>query len=90
MKNDEEHGLQIISARTVGNVTLGANNDFDTSLAEYNDAIEILNGTKEQNGTIVGAAKYLNTTYAYDARCVGSVPTVSFSYLSILATLDPP
>ena len=73
--NDFTHGIQIISSGKVADVALGGN-DFNTALETYNDAIEILNGTKQQNGVIVGAMKYLNITYAYDARCVGSAPAV--------------
>jgi len=67
------YGLQIISDKNVADVTLGVNDDFEASKESYNNAIETLN-----NNTI-GAGKYLNTTYAVDARCVGSVPTVDGS-----------
>jgi len=64
-----EYGLQIISDKNVADVTLGGST-FEEGKTSYNNAIETLN-----NNTI-GAGKYLNTTYAVDARCVGSVPTV--------------
>jgi len=65
-----EYGLQIISDKNVGpDITLGGST-FEEEKTSYNSAIETLN-----NNT-VGAGKYLNTTYAVDARCVGSVPTV--------------
>jgi len=67
-----EYGLQIISDKNVADVTLGGST-FEEAKASYNNAIETLN-----NNTI-GAGKYLNTTYAVDARCVGSVPTVDES-----------
>jgi len=66
-------GLQIISDKNVSNVTLGVNHNFEATKEAYNSAIEMLN-----NNTI-GAGKYLNTTYAVDARCVGSKPTVDAS-----------
>jgi len=64
-----EYGLQIISDKNVASVELGGST-FEEGRTAYNSAIETLN-----NNTI-GAGKYLNTTYAVDARCVGSVPTV--------------
>ena len=62
--SSSEYGVQIISADTVDTVTLG-NSDFNTAMDSYNNAITTLN---------VKAEEYLNTTYASDARCVGSVP----------------
>ena len=65
--NDEEHGLQIISDKNViAELELGAE-DWETAKAAYNSAIEDLNDEAEN---------YLNTTYAVDARCVGSLPTI--------------
>lgn len=62
------YGLQIISDKNVGTAfTLGSDSDFEVSKANYNDAIKILNDKAET---------YINTNYAYDARCVGSVPRV--------------
>lgn len=61
-----KYGLQIISNKSVENVTLGGST-FEEAMISYNNAIEMLN--KE-------AEKYLNVTYATDARCVESVPTV--------------
>ena len=60
-----QYGLQIITDTNIANVTLGAS-DWDTASASYNSAITTLNSE---------AGKYLNKTYATDARCVGSVPT---------------
>ena len=59
-----EYGVQIISADTVGTVTLG-DSDFNTAMNSYNNAITTLNEK---------ARDYLNETYVSDARCVGSVP----------------
>lgn len=59
------YGLQIISDRNVEEVTLGGN-DWDSAKESYNHAIETLNRKSE---------KYVNSAYAYDGRCVGSVPT---------------
>ena len=62
------YGLQIITDKNVGTAfTLGSATDFEVSKANYNDAIKLLNDKAET---------YINTNYAYDARCVGSVPTV--------------
>ncbi len=63
---NSEYGLQIITDQQVKNVSIGGNN-WDTSKASYNNAIQILN--KE-------AEIYVNKTYAYDGRCVGSIPTI--------------
>ena len=63
-----EYGLQIISDKNVKNVTLGVDGDYAASVAAYNNAIEDLNDYAEE---------YINENYAYDARCVGSAPTVS-------------
>ena len=64
---DSEYGVQIISDENVKEVALGVENDFETSKMAYNNAIETLN--QEAEG-------YINPTYATDARCVGSIPTV--------------
>ena len=64
-ENGTNYGIQIVSADTVGeNVTLG-NSNFNISRNSYNEAILTLNAKAEE---------YLNTKYATDARCVGSVP----------------
>ena len=62
--SSSEYGVQIISADTVGTVTLG-DSDFNIAINLYNNAITTLNEK---------ARDYLNETYASDARCVGSVP----------------
>ena len=66
------YGVQIKTMDTVEDVTLGykdptvtGSTNFEKSKNSYNNAIENLNNM---------AMKYLNTTYASDARCVGSVP----------------
>lgn len=62
-----EQGLQIISDKNVGtDITLGGD-DWATASASYNSAIETLNNEAEN---------YINTAYATDARCVGSLPTI--------------
>ena len=64
---DSEYGLQIISDKKVGtDITLGGST-WEEGKMEYNGAIQKLNGEAE---------KYVNETYAYDGRCVGSIPTV--------------
>ncbi len=65
--NDAEHGLQLISADTVGpNITLGGS--AEESKTSYINALRILNEAAEG---------YLNPIYAVDARCVGSDPSVN-------------
>ena len=64
---DSEYGLQIISDKNVKEVTLGVDDDFEASKTSYNSAIETLNSEAEA---------YINSAYAEDARCVGSMPTV--------------
>lgn len=61
-----EYGLQIISDKNVKNVTLGSTT-YSLAVESYNNAIETLNNEAEA---------YINTEYAYDARCVGSLPIV--------------
>ena len=62
---NSENGLQIITDKNIADVKLGGS-DWDTARDSYNNAITTLNNEAE---------KYLNKTYATDARCVGSVPT---------------
>ncbi len=62
-----EYGLQIISNKNVKQVTLGGS-DWNTGKTAYNNAISDLNNYAED---------YINTEFAYDGRCVGSLPTVS-------------
>ena len=81
--SSSEYGVQIIAADTVDTVILGDSN-FNTAMNSYNNAITTLNAKAEE--------EYLNTTYASDARCVGSVPnnknteagnfTSEYSYMS--------
>ena len=54
-----------ITDKNISNVTLGGSS-WATASASYNSAITTLNSE---------AGKYLNKTYATDARCVGSMPT---------------
>ncbi len=65
---DSKYGFQIISDKNVGEkITLGAPT-FEEARASYNGSIENFNNAAE---------KYINSEYATDARCVGSIPTVS-------------
>ena len=67
------YGIQIITMEAIGGVELGngtgseqtSTTYFNKSKTSYNNAISTLNNY---------AMNYLNTTYASDARCVGSVP----------------
>ena len=61
-----QYGLQIISDKNVKKITLG-NIDYAKAVESYNNAIETLNNEAES---------YINRDYAYDARCVGSIPAV--------------
>ena len=70
--NSSEYGIQIITMQSVENVTLGVedptvtgSDNLERAMNSYNNAIETLN---------IATNKYLNTTYASGARCVGSVP----------------
>ena len=81
--SSSSYGIQIITDDTVETVRLGDSSNFTTSMNSYNNAISTLN---------TRAMAYLNTTYASDARSVGSVPnnknsqsgyfTSSYSYMS--------
>ena len=65
---NSEYGLQIVSDQNVGpDITLGGST-WEEGKASYNGAIEKLNSE---------AGKYVNKKYAYDGRCVGSIPTVA-------------
>lgn len=59
------YGLQIISDKNVGEITLGGTT-VDSAKKSYNEAIVTLNNAAE---------KYVNKNYASDARCVGSNPS---------------
>lgn len=63
---NSEYGLQIISDKNVKKVSIGSDT-YSIAVTEYNNAIETLNNEAEV---------YINSEYAYDARCVGSLPTV--------------
>ncbi len=64
---DSEYGLQIVSDKNVCNVQIGNNTSIQTGITEYNNAIQKLNDESE---------KYINSTYATDARSVGSIPII--------------
>lgn len=76
--NDNEHGLQIISADSVETIYLGKNDEnykddenltnIQKAKKSYNNAIENLNNKAES---------YNNTSLSYDARCVGSIAIVT-------------
>lgn len=60
-----DYGLQIVSNKNVTNFVGNSGGDVTTSQNYYNNIIATLNSFANQ---------YLNTTYALDARCVGSNP----------------
>lgn len=62
-----EYGLQIISNKSLIIKEIGGQNNWEELKTEYNNVIENLNNMAEE---------YINTEYVYDARCVGSLPTV--------------
>ncbi len=61
-----KYGLQIISDKNIEEITLGGDT-FEEGRNSYNNAIQTLNNEAE---------KYINSKYATDARCVGSMPTI--------------
>ena len=66
--NSFDYGVEIITMKTVENVTIGESNTSTittNSINDYNNAINILNDA---------TSKYINKTYVDRARCVGSVP----------------
>ena len=63
--SSSSYGVEIITMETVEDVTLGDDDNFNTSMNSYNNAISTLN-----NAT----SKYINTAYVDKARSVGSVP----------------
>ncbi len=65
---DSEYGLQIISDKNVELIKIGKKGaTWEESKREYNGVIKKLNDAAE---------KYVNKAYAYDGRCVGSIPTM--------------
>lgn len=78
--NDATHGLQIITNSSVENVRLGSSDpNYTTGTAlqkaqnSYNNAIVNLNNKAES---------YNNASLSYDARCVGSIATVTNDILA--------
>ncbi len=66
--NDEEHGLQIISAGDVTNenyLLLAGNSDEEDKKMAYNNVVDTLNGF---------CSNYVDTRFAISGRCVGSDP----------------
>ncbi len=63
---DSQYGVQIISDKNVGTVNFNATT-LEEGKTNYNNVIEALNSAAEA---------YINQTYAEDARCVGSMPTI--------------
>lgn len=61
------YGLQIISDQAIGNNITIAGNTWETAKTSWNRMIQTLNEA---------ASNYMNSQYAYDARCVGSIPMV--------------
>ncbi len=65
---DSEYGLQIVSDKNVGEAfALIEKALWEEGKTAYNVAIETLNNK---------AKNYVNMKYAYDGRCIGSIPTV--------------
>lgn len=62
-----QYGLQLISNKNVKEITINSTENWETSKIVYNNLIIDLNNEAES---------YINDKYAYDARCVGSIPTV--------------
>ncbi len=60
-----KNGVQVVAMNIVEQVTFGSGNGWKVMANAYNGAITTLN---------TRASAYLNTTYANNARCVGSVP----------------
>lgn len=59
------YGIQIVTEKSVENVTLGYTRNLNLALASYNSAVSTLNSK---------ANSYLNENFASSARSVGSVP----------------
>ena len=64
---DSEYGLQIISDKYIGERIKLGGGDWETGKEGYNKVIKELN---------IEAEKYVNPTYAYDGRSVGTIPTI--------------
>ena len=63
--NDSAHGLQIMSDDNVIELSLGNDTDLEKAKLGYNNGVDILNEISQS---------YLNATYAYSARSIGSNP----------------
>ncbi len=83
--NDDAHGIQIITIRSVENVTLGYGDDVDASEFTYDGTVTIDDNFKKSAVSYNNVVDNLNNkakTYidtkgiATDARCVGSSCTV--------------
>ena len=73
--NDSTNGIQLISAGSVEDVTLGVDNDFEGNKVVYNNAITTLNNKAMEYFDSSNANYSLIKDIVSDARCVGSVPT---------------
>ncbi len=88
--NDETHGIQIITAESVEDVKMGANDEMVTpDDFEYTGTVSVNDNYKKAVASYNNAVDNLNNkakTYmdkkgiATDARCLGSVATLSSDY----------
>ena len=72
--NSSGYGVQIITMNTVEDVEMGNGTGTEQqSQVYFNKAVDCYNNAVSKLNDI--AMRYLNTTYATDARCVGSDPS---------------
>ena len=74
--NDEEHGLQIISADIVGKLTLGhEDSDGDETIRTAEDEEKVIRAYNNSINTLNSFSRnYVDTRYAISGRSVGSDP----------------
>ena len=72
-ENYSSYGIQIITMETLGQVTIGTDSESSYVGNDYSDMLDYFNNDLI-NRLNEEASKYLNTTYAKSARCVGTLP----------------
>ena len=88
--NDDTHGLQIISADVVGNLTLGhADSDGDSNTRTASDEEKVIRAYNNAINTLNSFSRnYVNDRFAISGRCVGSDPINTDDTVTELETLQ--
>ena len=88
--NDAEHGLQIISADTVGKLTLGhEDSDGDETIRTAEDEEKVIRAYNNSINTLNSFSRnYVDTRYAISGRSVGSDPVNPDDTVTELETIE--